>query len=84
MVFPFNTTSTKNTTIYVTNDCHLFAANACARSAGVKQAESLKFFSVDLKPPGYKPQIKAPDTSPPNISPPDISPPVICPPDISP
>ena len=51
MVFPFNTTSTKNTTIYETNDCHLFAANACARSARVKQVESLKIVSVDLKPP---------------------------------
>ena len=52
MVFPFNTTSTNNTTIYETNDCHLFAANVCARSARVKQVESLKIVSVDLKPPG--------------------------------
>ena len=52
MVFPFNTTSTKITTIYETNDCHLFAANACARSARVKEVEPLKVVSVDLKPPG--------------------------------
>ena len=51
----FNTTSTKNTTIYETNYCHLFAANARARSARVKQVESLKFVSVDLKSPGWKP-----------------------------
>ena len=52
MVFPFNTTSTKNTTIYATNYCHLFAAKARARSASVKQVESLKIVSVEYKPPG--------------------------------
>ena len=51
MVFPFNATSTKNTTIYKTNDCYLFAANACAGFTRVKQVESLKIVSVDLKPP---------------------------------
>ena len=30
VVFPFNTTSTKNTTIYETNYCHLSAAKARA------------------------------------------------------
>ena len=52
VVFPFNTTSTKNTTIYEANDCHLFAAKARARSASVKQVESLKIVSVEYKPPG--------------------------------
>ena len=52
MVFPFNTTFTKNTTIFETNDCHLFAANACAGSVRVKQVESLKIVGVNLKPPG--------------------------------
>ena len=46
MVFPFNITSTKNTTIYETNYCHLFAAKAHTRSASVKQVESLKIVSV--------------------------------------
>ena len=55
MVFPFNTTSTKNSTIYETNYCHLFAANARPPSACVKQVESLKIVSVDLKPPEEKP-----------------------------
>ena len=75
VVFPFNTTSTKNTTIYETNYCHLFAANARARSARVKQVESLKFVSVDLKSPGWKPP-------PPDISShinPGYKPPVISP-----
>ena len=52
MVFPFNTISTKNKTIYETNDCHLFTANAYVRSARAKQVESLKIVSADLKPPG--------------------------------
>ena len=38
--------------IYETNYCHLFAANARLRSARVKQVESLKIVSVDLKSPG--------------------------------
>ena len=38
--------------IYETNYCHLFAANARPRSARVKQVESLKIVSVDLKFPG--------------------------------
>ena len=37
MVVPFNTTSTKNTTIFETNYCHL--------SVHVKQVESLKIIS---------------------------------------
>ena len=73
MVFPFDTTSTKNTTIYETNDCHIFAASACPRSARVKHVESLKIISVDLK---------APDSKPPGYKPPSISPPVISPWDI--
>ena len=52
MVFPFSTSSTKNTTIYETNYCHLFAAKARARSASVKQVKSLKIVSVEYKPPG--------------------------------
>ena len=36
VVFPFNTTSTKNTTIYETN-CHLFVANARARTPAPQQ-----------------------------------------------
>ena len=52
MVFTFSTTSTENTTIYETNYCHLFAANARARSGRVKQVESLKIGSVNFKSPG--------------------------------
>ena len=52
MVFTFNTISTKNTNIKETNYCHLFAANARARSARVKQVEPLKIVIVDFKPPG--------------------------------
>ena len=60
MVFPFNTTSTKNKTIYETNDCHLFTANAYARSARAKQVES----SSPQAPWIEAPRIEAPDKSP--------------------
>ena len=52
MVFPFNTTSKKNTTIYETKYCHLFAAKKRAPVPSVKQVESLKIVSVEYKHPG--------------------------------
>ena len=52
MVFSLNTTSTKNTTIYETNYCHIFAAKERARFTSIKQVESLKIVSVEYKPPG--------------------------------
>ena len=84
----------KNSTICETNYCHLFAANAQPPSARVKQVESLKIVSVDLKPPeekppGYKhrykplvislPNICSPVISPLDITPLDINPPYISP-----
>ena len=38
--------------MFKTNYCHLFAANVCARSARIKQVESLRIVSLDFKPPG--------------------------------
>ena len=36
----------KNTTTYETNDCHLFAANACAHSAREKQTLKLSVWTL--------------------------------------